>query len=452
MAMPTESADFIVIGAGAAGLAAAAQLGAAGASVIVLEARERIGGRIWSHAVAHRPAWVDLGAEFIHGRAEPTLSLVRQGCLAMLDGARTHVRCAGGRVEPVDFARELAPVMDRLSALGDEDTDFATFLERHAANPALAAARTMARSFVEGFDAADPQRVSALSIRDEYKGIGNVGSQPQYRILPGHAALCGVLATSLDSERVKLVREAVVHEVRWSRGRVEVLAQQRSLPLCFAAAKLISTLPVGILRSGPGTPGSVRFDPEIPAIRSAAEQLGSGAVIKVIFTFREAFWEDEQWARRAGAAAPELLRDAAFLHAPDAALPTWWTMLPLRLPMLTAWAGGPKAEALSGRGTDAIISTALRTLAQLFQTNGSRLHELVESAHTHDWLADPFARGAYSYEYVGAGHARGCLAQPVDDTLYFAGEAVDISGHASTVAGAIASGRAAARRACSSSA
>jgi monoamine oxidase len=177
-------------------------------------------------------------------------------------------------------------------------------------------------------------------------------------------------------------------------------------------------------------------------MRRACSLLGSGPVVKTVMKFSEAFWEDKAAAK--AARSDEGLRDAAFLHDPDAAFPTWWTARPLRVPVLTGWAAGPKALTLSGLPERAIIDAALGSLAELFGRR-ARLNSLLERAHCYDWLADPFARGAYSFVMVGGGRARSGLAAAIEDVLFFAGEASDNSGQASTVAGALSSGQRAAR-------
>jgi monoamine oxidase len=111
---------------------------------------------------------------------------------------------------------------------------------------------------------------------------------------------------------------------------------------------------------------------------------------------------------------------------------------------LTAWAGGPKALALAGLSKQALKQTAIESLAELFGQRASRLSSLLERFHAHDWASDPMSRGAYSYVTVGGSRARGLLSKPIEGTLFFAGEATDTSGQASTVAGALASGQRAA--------
>jgi monoamine oxidase len=194
-------------------------------------------------------------------------------------------------------------------------------------------------------------------------------------------------------------------------------------------------LPLGVLQQPGGAPGAVRFDPPLAKKEKALRMLGPGPVLKAVLLFRKAFWE--------GASAGAC-RDAAFFHAPDAPFPTFWTALPMRVPLLVAWAGGPRAARLAGSGDDAIVKVALESVRSVFGprvVRGGRL----ESAVLHDWQRDPFARGAYSYLLAGGAGARRMLARPLEGTLFFAGEATDFRGEAGTVAGALQSGRAAAR-------
>ena len=120
------------------------------------------------------------------------------------------------------------------------------------------------------------------------------------------------------------------------------------------------------------------------------------------------------------------------------------------MPVLTGWAGGPKSDALSGIPEPEVIDRAIASLADLLGIPARRLTDMLVGGRCHDWQSDPWSRGAYSYVRVGGASARRDLARPVAGTLFFAGEAADTGGQASTVAGAIASGQAAARAALSS--
>jgi monoamine oxidase len=119
-------------------------------------------------------------------------------------------------------------------------------------------------------------------------------------------------------------------------------------------------------------------------------------------------------------------------------------MMPLRLPIFTGWAGGPRAAAMAGMSRDEVTALAVASLARQLGVARKTVDDALTGAWTHDWSADPWARGAYSYAMVGGSEAAKTLARSVDGTLFFAGEATDAEGRSGTVHGAIASGRRAA--------
>ena len=148
--------------------------------------------------------------------------------------------------------------------------------------------------------------------------------------------------------------------------------------------------------------------------------------------FRKKFWEDR-------------FKDLSFVFTDDEQFPTWWASHPLSFPMLTGWAAGGYARKLSGLAHDQVIECALQSLERIFGMSGQELRQHFATGYTHDWQADPFSQGAYSYAVVGGSDAPRELAAPVSGTLFFAGEATDPDGHNGTVQGAIASGKRAAR-------
>ena len=113
--------------------------------------------------------------------------------------------------------------------------------------------------------------------------------------------------------------------------------------------------------------------------------------------------------------------------------------------MLTGWSAGPHADQLIGMTQNDVISQAIRSLARILDVPRQQIEDQLEESYFHDWHADPFARGAYSYAPAGALASRTELAEPVENTLYFSGEATELNGHSATVHGAIASGIRAAR-------
>jgi monoamine oxidase len=178
--------------------------------------------------------------------------------------------------------------------------------------------------------------------------------------------------------------------------------------------------------------------------RRAIEQLEVGHVFKIVLRFRRAFWEEDDFVSKRLAQTRGTPGDLNFVHAHDARVPTWWTALPARVPILTGWAGGPRAEALGQASERGRVEQSLAALCDAFAVSRAVVDDLLESWAGHDWAADPFSRGAYTYPGVGGVPAQKLLAKPVKNTLFFAGEATD-SEQTATVAGAIASGRRAAR-------
>ncbi|MCK6477360.1 MAG: FAD-dependent oxidoreductase [Phycisphaerales bacterium] len=443
---PQRSVDVLVVGAGAAGLSAAAELSRAGRSVIVLEARDRTGGRIHTVTPPGSPIPIELGAEFVHGWAEPTWSIIRRAGLVAYDVPFEHLERRGRSLVRRDrYGQQIAEALRGIDRL-KKDVSFAEFLRRkHRRGGTRPELDRLAIDFVQGFDAADPELVSTKSLAEEQEGLGDLEAEPQFRLLGGYASLIDSLERSLDPRRARVLVRSPVREIQWRRSMVRaVVARAGAPPRAFTARQAIITLPPSILALPGGSRGGVAFTPDIPSTRAAASRIGAGAVVKAVLLFREAFWERSPGPRREGGAD---LRSASFLHHPSTAFPTWWTARPIRAPILTGWAGGPKARELSGLSRNRLIDAAIRSAASALLVPRRRIEQQLESIFVTDWLADPWARGAYSYELVGASGAGRKLARPVEGTLFFVGEACDTSGQASTVAGAIASGRLAARRA-----
>ena len=426
--------DVIVIGAGAAGLAAAAELGRAGRAVLVLEARDRIGGRAWTQHPDGISAPIELGAEFIHGRPAVTLALMREAGTKTVVAPMVRRALLRGRLKPRNdgvFTAIEGVLQRHMPALAERDVSFATFLARvrHELTPESVA---FARMRVKGYDAADPARVSARSIAAEWTGEGNESGH--FRPAGGYGPLLAALA-EMAGPRVRMELQSVVHSVRWGHETVEIGGMRGKKAFHVRARRAIVTLPLGVLQQRSNARGAVRFDPALKEKTSALTRLASGPVLKAVLRFRTPFWEEID-----GAA----YRGVSFFHAPRAAIPTFWTSLPAHAPLIVAWAGGPKAARLAGATRSQVVRHAAQSLSSIFRGRVDVEAEL-QAAWFHDWQRDPYARGAYSHVLVGGSDARAALAVPLTGTLFFAGEATDAAGEHGTVAGALQSGVRAAR-------
>ena len=423
--MPAAELDTVVIGAGAAGLAAALELKNAGQQVLCLEARDRIGGRILTVHDPLSPVPIELGAEFIHGRSPDLWNLAASAGGAAYD--------TGGRmihVEAANAGDDVYQEMDRLfedvkrSASEDRDESFASFLDRSSYSEG---ARQDAIGYVEGFNAARKETISLASLAEDFRGADAIGGDRSYRTL-SYDRLVRHLAESIE-----LRLNTIVERVDWQRdcATVHTRAALDGSRESFQAHAVVVTVPLGVLQANTDAEGAICFDPEPREALAAARALCSGDAIRLILRFDRAFWHDN----------PDLA-DAGFLFSSEPVFSTWWTTLPVHSPVITGWSAGPKADQLLGLGKQELVERALASLARITHVQPSRL----EAAYFHAWHADPFSRGAYSYVPVGALAARRRLAEPVEHTLFFAGEATDLEGHGGTVHGALASGKRAARQ------
>lgn len=435
--MAFMDADAIVIGAGAAGMSAALSLSRRGRRVIVLDARDRVGGRIWSCPKAGKVLSAELGAEFIHGRAQTTMALLREaGTSSITISAGESWTCGHDGVlrrERNDF-REGAALFREASAL-QNDESVEEFLQRCARGKATIEQLEWARAFVEGFDAADPERASVKAIAQEWQsGVDSSSARPR----GGYAPILQLLHDACVAAGSQFRLCTTVHRVVRQRGSAVVHAtNQHGESLSFQSRTAIVTLPAGVLHHA-GDDGRVVFEPDLPPEKQEAlRYIEMGPVVKVALWFRTRFWE-----RLAGGR----FRNGAFFHSENERFPTFWTQLPLRTELIIAWIAGPRAAKLDASASEELIEGARDAFGDLFGERALARNEFDEGM-MHGWSRDPYARGAYSYVLVGGANARAALAAPVDDTLFFAGEATSTDGQGGTVNGALETGQRAATQA-----
>lgn len=428
-----EETDVLIIGAGAAGLAAARELSAARLRVIVLEARNRIGGRINTHFDQFP---IELGAEFVHGKPRETLTIAERAHLALQKVPNKHWYLENGvLIKSGEFWSKVEAVMEEMSRYMGPDQSFAEFLRSYKQKTQMSDVESMATLYVEGFHAARANRISVHGLNKTNKAAEQIDEDKQFRIQHGY----GLLAQTLHDEAVaagaSFHLDTVVTEVRWKRNEVIVITNS---PGEYKARRLLITLPLSLLQTG-----RVRFAPSLDGKEEAACKLAMGHVVKVLLRFREPFWKELAIPSQYNVS--EDLKDLTFIHAPAESLPTWWTQFPADTPLLAGWAGGSRAEKFSGQSEDSLLEQSLQTLTRMFQVSRKFIEGLLEGFYVHDWQSDPFAAGAYSYIPVSRMEAQRELARPIESTLYCAGEATNTEGHHGTVHGAIASGLRAAK-------
>jgi len=429
-------ADAIVIGGGAAGLAASRLLAEAGARVVLVEARDRIGGRVLSCPGPQPGTHAELGAEFIHGKADSTEALLYEAGLGRVAvGGESWTGSVGRelRHEERDFTK-VAGVFDKARSLAkDESVD--GFLQRLGTHEAKRADVARARAFVEGFDAADPSIASVRAIAAEWRsGADSEIARPA----GGYRPMFQHLVRACIAAGVKINLSSAVRRIAWERGAVAVeIRDDRGEPQTLSARAAVVTLPIGVLRHV-GDDAAVAFNPELPAAkREALRCIEMGHATRVALWFRTPFWERLRNRR---------YQSAGFFRAEGQRFYTYWTQFPERSTLIVAWAGGPKAAALGEASEIDLYDFALSGLGVLFNES-VLIREEFEAGAVHDWNRDVFSRGAYSYVAVGGGDARAALASPVEGTLFFAGEATSTNGYGGTVNGAIDTGKRAASEA-----
>lgn len=435
-------APVVVLGAGAAGLACAARLSAAGVDSVVLDARGRIGGRVHSLSLPDAPVAVELGAEFVHELTPMVQALAARARTALVRVTGDRWQSWESRWQRVpDFEYLMRPVLAALPSESEEDVSFAGALAR--ARHVQPRARMITTGYVEGFNAADAGEVSARWIRRQESADGGTS----FRLVGGWGTLVDVLAA--DATRARAILGVAARAVEWSAGNVRVRfapasasgGSDRDAERVVEARALVWTLPLGVWALPDDAPGAVRVTPAPDGKRDALGRVRMGHAQRMVLRFREPFWRTGAARELAvGASLDEL----SFVHSSDDRYNVFWTPAPVELPWLTAWIGGPRARALAGLPHEIRLAHALSAVARTFGEPRERLAALLVESHAHDWSADPWSRGAYAYPLVGGADAARELARPVGDTLFYAGEATH-TGHASgTVHGAIETGQRAA--------
>lgn len=394
----------IVIGAGLAGLAAAQRMKALGHEVIVLEGRERVGGRIHtSRQWADLP--LDLGATWIHETTGNPLTALATEANAELTITRYQDSIGydndGSEWTTADEARLEAlrkRIYDILEVAqeGDADQTLHQALDSLVGPGAPAATRREANfilsSEVEMEYSGSAKQLSAYWY-DRRKGY----SGPDKLFAAGFRVIIDHLAAGLDIRTGK-----VVTRIDWSRPNVVVTTSGGE----FTAPGVLVTLPLGVLKTGKPT-----FVPALPTTKQVSiATLGMGLLNKCYLRFSRAFWPaDVDWLEYIPAAHGEWTEWVSFQKAAGK-------------PVLLGFLAADDAAAKESLTDAQIIASAMTVLRAIF---GPGIPEPIDHQITR-WAADPFARGSYSFNAVNSTPAmRTALAAPLDGRLFFAGEATE---------------------------
>jgi len=380
-----SSVDVAIIGAGAAGLGAARTLEGSGLSVIVLEARDRIGGR--AHTIMAAPGIpFDLGCEWLHSADKNDFVGIARQLGFKVDKNRPPWReqtydAAFSKAQRHEFFAAMDAFYDRAeeAAENDEDAPAATCLEPgNPWNPMIDAVST----YINGFELKDV----SLHDMDAYED-----TEVNWRLPDGYGTLIAAYGAPCP---VALNTEVTVIDHSGSRIRIETSRGTVS------AASVIVCVPTNLLASE-----NIRFHPSLPGKVEAAAGLPLGADNKVMLALDDA----EKWPADVGLRGSSIATGIGSFH-----------LRPSGRPCIAGFFGGTFAREMEDAGEGALAAQSIEEIVKLLGTDiRSKLTPLAESR----WCHDRFAQGAYSAAKPGHAESRAVLAAPVDDRLFFAGEA-----------------------------
>jgi monoamine oxidase len=408
-ARPPTSVDVAIVGAGAAGIAAARALAGAPLDVVVLEARDRIGGR--AHAIAFDGAGLDMGCGWLHSADENPLAAMAEDRGFTVDRTPPPWESQAfnhemSEAEQADFRMAFAAFEDRLeeaAARGEEGPASALFDPHCRWNPRIDA--------ISG--ALNGARFAEVSIRD-YDAYRDTGVN--WRVMEGYGRLIAGLGENLPVVSgcpvACIDRTGPILKLLTARGTVEARA-------------VIVTVPTDLIARE-----ALRFDPPLPALVEAAAGTPLGLASKLHMTVE---------------AAEDFPKDSQLWGRADTADTGGYHLRPFGRPMIEGWFGGDIARGLEAEGEAAFFAFASDELVHLL---GSAMRRRLAPVATSMWGADPWSRGAYSHALPGHADDRARLAAPVENRLFFAGEATSPDFYG-TAHGAWMEGERAARQALS---
>jgi monoamine oxidase len=403
-----SSFDIAIIGAGAAGLGAAHALKKTGVSFVVLEARDRVGGR--GHTIMASPeVTFDLGCGWLHSADKNSFVGIAEQLGFEVDRTLPPWReRAVGKAFPQDERMQFIAALDAFydrayeAAQNGRDAPASDYLEPgNRWNPMIDAVST----YVNGCEL---DQESILDM-DAYEDTAI-----NWRVRRGYGALMAAYGAALP-----LAFNCAVTLIDHSAKRLRIETSQGTL----SADKAIVTVPTGLIAQE-----AIRFHPALPAKVDAAAGLPLGLADKVMLALAD---------------ADALPKDGNLRGATMRTEMGTYHLRPFGQPCIEGFFGGRYAQALEDAGDGAIAAASIDEIASFL---GNDIRRKLTPLRESRWAHDPFARGSYSHALPGQAHQRAVLAAPVDDRLFFAGEATSLN-FFSTAHGAHDSGERAAREA-----
>ena len=346
---------------------------------------------------------MEAGAEFIHGDLQITISLLKEAGISYQEINDNMFRFEKGKAEKEkSFAEHRDSLIKKMSSL-NHDMPLSDFLNEFFGGRKYAQLRESVESFASGFDLADISTASTKALCREW----SKEMDTQYRIDGGYKKLVDYLETRCRDNNCVISMNCCAKKISWSTHEVNVLTMCSHI---YKASKLVVTAPVSVLQASTDSANYLEFTPTISQHVEAAKNIGFGPVIKIILEFSEPFWQEKQ-------------KDIGFIFTGEA-IPTWWTQLPVKNNILTGWVGGNKAIALKDERDEAILDKAIHSLSNSFQIPAEELHKKLQASVIANWCKEPDINGGYSFYTMETTTAKNVLSKPVNDTIFFAGEAL----------------------------
>jgi monoamine oxidase len=402
--------DIVVIGAGAAGLAATRTLIDSGLSVICLEARDRVGGRAWTDSETFGVPF-DRGCAWLHsGDINPWRPIAADLGFTVIEQQQVWQSRVGsrwlGEDEDADWDRVVAARLAAIAAVGASGRDIsasAVASEGGAWSP-------LAEAVVTWYTSVDSDRVSTRDLSNSND------TNVDWPIVEGYGALVARYGAGLP---VSLATPAT--HIAWGDHAVVATTAKGTVQ---ARAGII-TVPTNVLASG-----AIRFAPPLPvAKQEAIHNIPLGNAEKIILRV-----EGDAFGMRPGSFG---------IARADVSYTAGYQFHPFERPLVIGFLGGSCARELAAAGEEAMIAFGTGELVQMF---GADVRRHIRKSAVTKWADDPFIRGGYSAARPGHAHRRADLAAPLDGKLFFAGEACSIDAYA-TCHGAYLTGVAAAKAA-----